>query len=125
MNMKYTRFAMVVLLATLGLAGCDRAQKPSISIVDLDLVATKLGNDREILAEIEKKRGELDPPSLARYQIALVQNYREKLRPITKMIAAERGCNIVLTKNDTVVFAYDDAVDITDATVAYINEHAP
>lgn len=54
---------------------------------------------------------------LNRDEIALVQNFRNEVRPVAVKIALERGFTIVLTKNEAVLFAYDDNYDITEEVI--------
>jgi Skp family chaperone for outer membrane proteins len=52
------------------------------------------------------------------YRQKLLLSFREEVVPVAKDVAAERGLGVVITKNDTVLLAYDDAHDITSAVVA-------
>lgn len=52
--------------------------------------------------------------NLSQHQQALVQQYRDQVRPIAQKVAEEKGLSIVFTKIDTIVFSYESAVDITD-----------
>tara|TARA_R110002096_G_scaffold4501_42_gene21344 strand:- start:9799 stop:10389 length:591 start_codon:yes stop_codon:yes gene_type:complete len=54
---------------------------------------------------------------LNRDEITLVQNFRNEVRPVAVKIALERGFSIVLTKNEAVLFAYDDNYDITEEVI--------
>ena len=54
---------------------------------------------------------------LNRDEVALVQNFRNEVRPVAVKIALERGFTIVLTKNEAVLFAYDDNFDITEEVI--------
>ncbi|MGE0609619.1 MAG: OmpH family outer membrane protein [Pirellulales bacterium] len=55
---------------------------------------------------------------LAGYRQDLIQQFREDVRPIAQTIAGDRGMTIVVTKNDTVIYAYEPDCDITDAVAA-------
>lgn len=54
---------------------------------------------------------------LSQQQVALIQQFRQKVRPIAISIARERGFSIVLTKNESVLFAYDEAFDISEEVI--------
>jgi len=54
---------------------------------------------------------------LNQQQVALIQQFRNKVRPIAISIARERGFSIVLTKNEAVLFAYDEAFDISEEVI--------
>ena len=55
--------------------------------------------------------------ALNQQQVALIQGFRNKIRPIAISIARERGFSIVITKNEAVLFAYDEAFDITEDVI--------
>ncbi len=55
---------------------------------------------------------------LAKYRQSLIQQFRDDVKPIAQSIAAERGMTIVVTKNDTVIYAYEQDCDITDAVAS-------
>lgn len=43
----------------------------------------------------------------------LVSRFREEVRPLAREVADEKGLSVVVTKNDSVVFTFQDAIDIT------------
>jgi Skp family chaperone for outer membrane proteins len=47
----------------------------------------------------------------------LIQQFRDEVVPVAQGIAGERGLGVVITKNDTVLLACDDAHNITNAVV--------
>ena len=51
---------------------------------------------------------------VALFRQRLVGIYREEARPICRDIAAARGLSIVMTKDESHMLVYNDAVDITD-----------
>jgi len=55
---------------------------------------------------------------LSVYRQRLIQRFREEVVPAAQEIAGQRGLGVVLTKNDSVLLAFDDAHDITAAVVA-------
>jgi Skp family chaperone for outer membrane proteins len=52
------------------------------------------------------------------YRQRLIQRFRDEVVPAAQEIAGQRGLGVVLTKNDSVLLAFDDAHDITAAVVA-------
>lgn len=56
--------------------------------------------------------------ALDQTRVKLVADFRTETRPHAQKIAKEKGLDTVFTKNDAVVFAFDDAVDITDEVIA-------
>ena len=50
---------------------------------------------------------------LQRHRSQLVSRFRDEVKPVARVVAAERGLSIIVTKNDTVVFTYDTTADIT------------
>jgi Skp family chaperone for outer membrane proteins len=89
--------------------------------------------------EIEEANGVADPKKLAQLQQdargelnralqqaqgelqkearRTVMRFREEVKPVARRVARDRGLQIILTKNEAVVFEYDSAVDMTDAVV--------
>jgi Skp family chaperone for outer membrane proteins len=47
----------------------------------------------------------------------LITQFREEVKPIALAVAAERGLDVVVTKNDTVVYAYGEGADITEDVI--------
>jgi Skp family chaperone for outer membrane proteins len=62
---------------------------------------------------------------LRQYKAQLIQQFRNTVKATARQIAAQRGLSIILTKNDSVVFDYDMAVDITDAVVEQMRAEQP
>jgi Skp family chaperone for outer membrane proteins len=52
------------------------------------------------------------------YKARVVNGFRDEMKPVARRIAAEKGLGVVVTKNETVLFTYDDAVDVTDEVAA-------
>ena len=48
----------------------------------------------------------------------LVANFRQEARPVVERIAKSQGANAVITRNETILFSFDNTIDITDAVVA-------
>ena len=55
---------------------------------------------------------------LKAHQSRLVQRFREEVKPVAREVAAQRALGVVVTKNESVLLAFDDAHDITAAVVA-------
>ncbi len=55
---------------------------------------------------------------LAAKRLALVNRFREELKPLAMKIASGKGLGVVLVKSDAVVLAIEPALDITDDVVA-------
>ena len=56
--------------------------------------------------------------NLTAFQQEVVDRFRAEAKPIAMEIAAKKGCRVVLSRNDSVVFAFDEAVDLTNEVVA-------
>jgi Skp family chaperone for outer membrane proteins len=163
-----TRTLALVLVAV-AMTGCQPKAGSSIAIVDLEVVAEKLGKSKEMQTKIEQRQQELNQSlqqaksnidgqlqsaagklgdsqdelarqqyvaleqegrkrletfrvegesSLMQYRLQVVQQFRDTIRPISLTVAKRNGCNVVLTKTDTVIFAYASEVDITDEIVS-------
>jgi Skp family chaperone for outer membrane proteins len=50
---------------------------------------------------------------LAAYRQQVIASFREEVKPYAQSVSRQRGLGVVLTKNEAVVFAFDDAADIT------------
>jgi Skp family chaperone for outer membrane proteins len=68
-------------------------------------------------SQLQVKRQEARQ-ELSQKQTALIQQFREEVKPVAQKIAAGKGMNTVLLRSDLVVLSADPAVDITDAVVA-------
>ncbi|MCC6494035.1 MAG: OmpH family outer membrane protein [Pirellulales bacterium] len=62
-----------------------------------------------------KQQAELD---LQRHRAQLVAQFREEIKPTARRIAESRGLSVIVTKNDSVLYDFAPAVDITEAVVA-------
>jgi Skp family chaperone for outer membrane proteins len=47
----------------------------------------------------------------------LVAQFREHLKPAARRVAQQRGLSVIVTKNDSVVFDFTGASDITEAVI--------
>jgi Skp family chaperone for outer membrane proteins len=175
--MKYSWLLFVVSFV-LAFSGCDRnkdSDSMSVAIVDLDLIAKRLGRDAQMKQSIEQRQLNLnqqiqsvqssfleqlktkqsefgDSPSeeqsglllamqreanlklnsvrqqaqgnMTQFEQSVINQFREEAKPIAQKLAAKKGCKIVLTKNDTVIFSFDSVVDITEDVVAQMKESA-
>lgn len=55
--------------------------------------------------------------ALSQEQAALIQKFRNEVRPFAVAVARERGFATILIKNESLVFAYDPYSDITEEIV--------
>lgn len=147
----------------------------TIAVIDLDLVATRLGTDQQLQAALQQRQNQINQElnvmrqnfqnqvvqaqqvlnarvqqgqqisqaeidglqndvaalnvqlqraqatgqqTLNQTQIALIQQFRSQVRPVVQQIAVERGYSLVITKNEAVVYTYDQAHDITMEVVS-------
>ncbi len=151
--------------------GCDRVSNLNsgpVAVVDLDLIAQRIGKDKQILHVIQERQvilneqmfaaqkslldqlnqkksefGEISDEeakqlvqlqkqansilantqsqaqtNLTTFQQELINRFRYEVKPIAMDLAKKKGCRVVLSKNDSVVFAFDAAVDLTEEIVA-------
>jgi Skp family chaperone for outer membrane proteins len=54
---------------------------------------------------------------LSEHQNAIVQQFREEMKPLLRQIAAEQGLSIVIPKDERLLLTFEPAVDITDQVV--------
>lgn len=80
-------------------------QQQALQQLDMNL-GTKLQQ-----AQVDAQR------ELAMLQNSLVQQLRERVRPVARDVAKSRGLNTVLVKNLDVLFYHEDAQEITDEVV--------
>jgi Skp family chaperone for outer membrane proteins len=62
--------------------------------------------------------------NLTNFQQEVVNRFRTEVKPIAMELATKKGCRMVLSKNDSVVFAFDATVDLTDEVVATMKSKA-
>lgn len=55
----------------------------------------------------------------------LVSQFRKDAQPIAAKVAKEKGFDSVVTRNDTVVFSYDNTVDITEDVIKLMSAEMP
>lgn len=63
--------------------------------------------------------------ALGQMKNSVIAEFRAEALPVARQVANERGLAVVLTTNDSVVFAFDKSVDITDAVIAELQKTAP
>jgi Skp family chaperone for outer membrane proteins len=63
--------------------------------------------------------------ALANHRVQLLQQFRDQIKPAARRVAQQRGLNVIVTKNDSVVFDFTSAADITDAVVDELLASAP
>ncbi|GEM_PF-6461127 len=69
-----------------------------------------------------KQRAEQEVSS---HRQQLVQEFREQARPIVARIAKEHGFSTVMTRNDSLLFSYENTVDITEEVTKAMAGMAP
>jgi Outer membrane protein (OmpH-like) len=52
--------------------------------------------------------------NLTNFQLDVVKRFRADVKPIAMELATKKGCRVVLSKNDSVVFAFDETIDLTN-----------
>jgi Skp family chaperone for outer membrane proteins len=55
----------------------------------------------------------------------MVARFREDAKPYAARVARERGFSTIITRNETFLFSYDAAVDITDAVASLMRDELP
>lgn len=63
--------------------------------------------------------------NLTTFQQETVDRFRAEAKPIIMELAASKGVRIVLSKNDSVVFAFDTTIDLTDEVFARMKSQSP
>jgi Skp family chaperone for outer membrane proteins len=72
-------------------------------------------------ANLGKARQELEA-KLTAHRAQLVLQFREQIKPFAREAARSRGLSVIVTKNESVVYDFVDAVDISDDVVAAIRD---
>jgi Skp family chaperone for outer membrane proteins len=67
-----------------------------------------------------KQQAEAD---LQRHRAQLIASFREEIKPAARRVAQSRGMSVIVTKNDSVLYDFSPAADITDAVVADLLAH--
>lgn len=62
--------------------------------------------------------------NLASHRQDLIRKFREETRPIAQQVAKEHGFDVVVTKNDSVLFVFQDEVDITNDVLARLRSNS-
>lgn len=68
-----------------------------------------------------KRQAEAD---LVNHRSRLMDQFREQVKPVARMVAQRRGLGVIVTKNDSVVFDYVSTADITSEVVDELMAHA-
>ena len=55
----------------------------------------------------------------------MINRFREEVKSVARKVASDKGLSIVVTKNDSVIFAYDSTVDITNEVADQLLLAAP
>jgi len=73
--------------------------------------------DRQLGTQLNQARAKAQQ-NLNAGKLRLIHQFREEVKPVAQSVASELGLSMVVTKNDSVVFAFSSAVDITDRVAA-------
>jgi hypothetical protein len=68
-----------------------------------------------------KRQAEAD---LVSHRSRLMEQFREQVKPVARLVAQRRGLGVIVTKNDSVVFDYVSTADITAEVVDELLAHA-
>jgi Skp family chaperone for outer membrane proteins len=78
--------------------------------------------DRQLGAQLNQARAKAQQ-NLNAGKLRLIHQFREEVKPVAQSVATELGLSMVVTKNDSVVFAFSSAVDITDRVAQRMREN--
>ena len=79
--------------------------------------------EQQAVAKIQEARQQAQNHLLTQKR-DLITAFREEVKPIAAEVAATRGLSLVVSKNDTFLFAFDSGVDITSDVVAKMQSSA-
>lgn len=74
-----------------------------------------LATNQQLNAEFNRLKNQAQQ-TLAQERVRLINDFRTKLEPIALKVAKDKKLGVVLMKVTPPVFAYDESVDITEAT---------
>jgi len=63
--------------------------------------------------------------NLGYHKAQLITSFRDDVRPVALQVAAEKGLDLIVTKNDNVIFAHHQEIDITDEVVSRLSAVSP
>lgn len=88
------------------LAGVD-AQQSEVTVASWQQQASAKLNEvkQQAAADLEKTR------------LALMNEFRDHIKPAARRVAQSRGLSVIVTKNESVIFDYVAGADITDGVV--------
>lgn len=72
---------------------------------------------KELNAELVQDRAQAQR-DLKVFRANLVNAFRDRIRPVAQQVASSKGLSLVVSKNDSVVFSYEPAIDITNDVIA-------
>ena len=79
---------------------------PQISDADLD----QLRQEANLRLNRAQRKAQA---AISKHRLALIRKFRKEAMDYVKDVAREKGIKIVLTNNDSVVFMFEDPVDLT------------
>lgn len=62
-----------------------------------------------------KQQAEQD---LQKHRARLIAQFRDEIKPAARRVAQARGLSVIVTKNDSVLYDFSSAADITEAVIA-------
>lgn len=100
--------------------GTKEGEKYTLSPTQSQDFTNFVVNARQQLQQLDQKANQ----QYNAYHMLWMQQYRDALSPIVRQVAQDRRMNVVLVKNDTLMFA-DRSVDLTDAVVDAARKQPP
>jgi Skp family chaperone for outer membrane proteins len=101
--------------AKLAAADAAQNQQNEVTVASWQQQANANLNKVKLQAEVD----------LQNQRAHLINQFRDQIKPAARRVAAARGLTVIVTKNDSVVFDYVSAADITDAVVDELLAAAP
>lgn len=109
------------------------------AVKQLNQVRSNLGEDQQITNEEAQQFVRLQRSAqlqlnqlqqqarlnLNQHRQQLVGEFRKTAQPIAARVAKEKGFDSVVTRNDSVVFSYDNSVDITEDVIKLMSAEMP
>ncbi|WP_437203938.1 OmpH family outer membrane protein [Planctomicrobium sp. SH664] len=62
---------------------------------------------------------------LGKHRQQLENRFRDEARPVASKLAHDKGFGTVVTKNDALIFAFDETVDLTEDVIKLMSATAP
>ena len=95
------------------------AERKSASEQNVDDQVTLAAWHQQAQTALDKARRQVEA-NLVQHRTDLIRQFREQIKPAARRVARARGLSLIVTKNETVVYDFVDAVDITDAVASQL-----